>query len=463
MTKIIYDCDVDSYKLSHYLQYPDGATNISSYVEARSGNNEICFFGIQMWLKSALFGRVMAGDVEVLKSYAVDHGLPFNYQFYEMIGKPLPLRIQALPEGTICKPGTCMVQVVNTDPGYAWLTSFVETSLLRAVWYPTTVATNSRNIKKLIRLYLERTGDPGLLPFKLHDFGFRGVSSYESGCIGGLAHLVNFIGTDTMGALKYAREYYGEHMAGYSIPAAEHSTMTSWGRENEASAYANMVGKFSKPGSIYAVVSDSYDIYNACEKIWGEDLKRSVQEFGGTLVVRPDSGDPLVVIPRVLEILDSKFGHTVNEKGFKVLPSYLRVIQGDGVNINSINSILGKMAVHGWSADNIAFGMGGALLQDVTRDDLSFAMKGSAISKNNGMSWEGFSKDPVTQSAKKSKSGRLAVLRDADGELFTTSETNVLTRENALRDVWVDGELLVDDTLKVIRKRADVHGGDREV
>ena len=450
MTKLIYDCDVDSYKLSHYLQYPEDVTNVSSYVEARAGSNELVFFGLQAWLKTFLFGKVMAGDVEVLKSYAVDHGLPFNPAFYELIGKPLPLEIEALEEGSIVSPGTCMVQVRNTDGRFPWLTSFVETSLLRSIWYPVTVATNSRNIKKVIMHYLRVTGDEGLIPFKLHDFGFRGVSSYESGCIGGLAHLVNFMGTDTMGALKYAREFYHEPMAGYSIPAAEHSTMTSWGRDGEGAAYLNMVKRFSKPGSIYAVVSDSYDIYNACEKIWA-NLKPEVEAGGGTLVIRPDSGDPLVVIPRILEILDSKFGHEVNEKGYKVLPSYLRLIQGDGVNIHSIASILGKMAVHGWSADNIAFGMGGALLQDVTRDDLSFAMKANAVSRNDGLTWEGIAKDPVTQSGKKSKKGRLAVING-----FTTTAENVLDSENDLKPVWRDGELLVDHKLGDVRIRADV-------
>jgi nicotinamide phosphoribosyltransferase len=456
MTKLIYDCDVDSYKLSHYMQYPDDITNVSSYIEARAGLPELVFCGLSGWLKSAIDGKVYAHDVEVLRSYVESHGLPFNTQFNCMVGKHLPLQIEALPEGTIVSPGTCMVQVTNTDPAYAWLTSFVETSLLRAIWYSTTVATNSREIKKVIKHYLEKTGDPAGLPFKLHDFGFRGVSSYESGCIGGFAHLVNFMGTDTMGALKYCREYYHEPMAGFSIPAAEHSTMTSWGRDREVAAYANMVDKFSRPGSIYAVVSDSYDIYNACSEIWGEELRQEVIDRGGTLVVRPDSGDPLVVVLKVLEILGEKFGTTLNAKGYKVLPPYLRVIQGDGVNIRSISAILGKMAVNGWSADNIAFGMGGALLQAVTRDDFSFAMKASAISRNNGMSWEGFSKNPVTQSGKRSKAGRLAVLRDAEGKLFTTSDTNVLDRENVLQKHWVNGDLLIDPTLKEIRERADV-------
>lgn len=458
-TNIIGDLDVDSYKLSHYLQYPPETTNISSYIEPRSGSasgaEEICFVGLNGWIKNTLETPTYEEDVDELKDYATNHGLTFNEQFYELIDKPLPLKIQALPEGTIVKPGTCLVQVHNTDSRFPWLTSFIETSMLRAIWYPTTVATNSREIKKVIKGFLEKTSDSVEgLPFKLHDFGFRGVSSHESGMIGGFAHLVNFQGTDTMGALRWARRYYGEPMAGFSIPASEHSTITAWGRDNEGAAYANMIDKFGGPG-IFACVSDSYDIYNACEKLWGSSLKESVKTHGGTLVVRPDSGDPLVVVLKVLDILGDKFGTKTNSKGFRILPDYIRVIQGDGVNQMSIRSILGKMAVHGWAADNIAFGMGGALLQSVTRDDFGFAMKGSAISFDDARTWRGFSKDPATMSSKKSKAGRLAVYREEDG-LYTLPEESVYPSANELLDTWVDGRHLVDPTLAQIRERAAV-------
>ena len=177
-------------------------------------------------------------------------------------GGRLPVRIRAVPEGTLVPVHHVLATIENTDPACAWLTSFLETALLR-VWYPTTVATNSWATKQLIARYLDQTGDPAGLPFKLHDFGARGVSSLESAMLGGLSHLVNFMGTDTMSALLGARVYYGEPMAGFSIPAAEHSTITAWGRDGEAAAYRNMLRQFAKPGSIVAVVSDSYDLDHA--------------------------------------------------------------------------------------------------------------------------------------------------------------------------------------------------------
>jgi nicotinic acid phosphoribosyltransferase len=138
---------------------------------------------------------------------------------------------------------------------------------------------------------LIRNGDPNTIDYKLHDFSFRGVSSSESAGIGGIAHLVNFKGTDTVAALRYGRKYYNEKMAGYSVPATEHSTITSWGKENEVAAYRNMLNHYAKPGAIVACVSDSYDIYNACDKLWGEELKDEVIASGATLTVRPDCYD----------------------------------------------------------------------------------------------------------------------------------------------------------------------------
>ena len=183
-----------------------------------------------------------------------------------------------------------MVQVINTDPRVPWLTSYIETALLRAIWYPTTVATISYGIKEIIKEYLDQTSDDtkAQLPFKLHDFGARGTSSQESAMLGGMAHLVNFQGTDTLSAIVGARRYYNANMAGFSIPASEHSTMTSWGKEGETDAYTNMIKQFAGEGKIFAVVSDSYDIYNAVSNIWGITLKEEVKKSGATLVIRPD-------------------------------------------------------------------------------------------------------------------------------------------------------------------------------
>lgn len=224
----------DSYKLSHWLQYPEGTEYVFSYIEARGGFKKLVFFGLQMYIKELEKYRVTQQQIDEAQEVALAHGEPFNYEGWSYILKEyegrLPLEIKAIPEGTVAPVRNALVTIKNTDPKCFWLPSHIETDILRAVWYPSTVATNSYNIKQIILKYLAKTGDESGINFKLHDFGARGVSSCESSGIGGCGHLVNFLGTDTMMALLYARKYYGEQMAGFSIPAAEHSISTSFGK-----------------------------------------------------------------------------------------------------------------------------------------------------------------------------------------------------------------------------------------
>jgi nicotinamide phosphoribosyltransferase len=349
-----------------------------------------------------------------------------------------------------------LATIENTDPECFWLTTWLETALLRAVWYGTTVATQRYTIKQVILDYLERTGDPTTIDFKLHDFGARGVSSMESAGIGAAAHLVNFMGTDTISGVLYAREYYGAGIAGFSIPASEHSTITSWGREGEVDAYRNMLNNFATPGSILAVVSDSYDIYNAAENLWGGELRQQVIDSGATVVIRPDSGDPVEVNRRLVEILGEKFGYTVNSKGFKVLNN-VRLIQGDGINELTVRSILGAFMAMGWSADNIAFGMGGALLQIVDRDTQKFALKASAACING--TWVDVQKDPVTDPGKKSKKGRVE-LWESGGEYQSSVEQpkgwtdQGLEWKSALQKVFENGKLYNEISFEEVRANA---------
>lgn len=456
----------DSYKMTHYLQYPPGTRFVSSYIESRGGEwNETLFFGLQMFLMEYLTKPITRDNIKEAFSFAKEHGVPFNSAGWNYILNEcdgfLPLEIQAVKEGTVVPTGNVLVQVKNTDPNCFWLTSYIETALLRAVWYPTTVATNSFQIKRLILQNLKETGQPGGIHFKLHDFGARGVSSAESAAIGGCAHLVNFKGSDTVEGVMAARKYYGERMAAFSIPAAEHSTITSWGgREHEIDAFRNMLAQFAKPGSFVAVVSDSYDIYNACANLWGNKLKDEVINSGATVVVRPDSGDPTVVPIEAINILMNNFGYTTNDKGYHVLPPSVRVIQGDGINYDSIKTILDKMRFLKISGDNLSFGMGGQLLQSLNRDTMKFAMKCSAIMKTKGV-WEDVYKDPVTDQGKRSKRGRLALIKESYG--FDTVREDILKERynNELKLVFYNGHLTGLDfgypiqTLDEIRKRSE--------
>jgi len=459
----------DSYKLSHAKQYPPGTTKVYSYLESRGGQfDNTVFFGLQYYLNQYLSGKVleqwMIDEADEFCKAHFGNDTIFNKAGWQSLldkhGGILPVSIKAVPEGTVVPVKNVLATVENTDDEFPWLTNVLETLLLK-VWYPITVATLSREAKKMIKVGLEKSADNcDGLPFKLHDFGYRGVSSEESAAIGTASHLVNFMGTDTVAGLLLAKNFYGELMGGFSIPASEHSTITSWGREHEVDAYRNMLKQY--PTGLVACVSDSYNIYDACEKMWGGVLKDEVLARDGTLVIRPDSGEHTIVLPKLLNILWDRFGGVTNSKGYKVLDPHVRVIWGDGINIDTIPLILDSVMNAGFSTDNLAMGMGGCLLQAVNRDTQKFAFKCS-MAVINGEEVEVF-KDPVDDHGKVSKKGRLLLSPyhgvDANGyATYCTIPlkdcTGILTgTTDALVEVFRDGRILVNHKFSEIRERA---------
>ena len=453
----------DSYKFTHWRQYPPGTERVYSYFESRGGKwPEVVFFGLQYYLKKYLEGPVVSRQsideaAEIVRRHFGGRSL-FNRtgwdQILEKHGGRLPVVIRAVPEGTPVPGHNVLMTVENTDPACYWLTSYLETLLVQ-VWYGCTVATQSREMRKLILKSLDRTGDPGLIDFKLHDFGFRGVSSVETAGVGAAAHLLSFMGTDTFEGITVARDYYGAPMAGSSIPAAEHSTVVAWGKEHEVQAMRNMLDQF--PDGMVAVVSDSYDIFAACRDLWGGALRDRVLARDGCLVVRLDSGDPLEVLvtgaPNALGILADRFGYTVNPKGYKVLDPHVRVIQSDGVDFELLGRILEAMEKAGYSVDNIAFGSGGGLLQKLNRDTLKFAFKCAAVTVS-GVEHEVF-KQPVTDPGKRSKSGRMKLVRTEGphGPSYQTVKPDQ-PGEDQLVEVFRDGTIVREWKFSEVRQRA---------
>lgn len=449
----------DSYKISHWRQYPPGTEKVFAFFESRGGDSStMTFFGLQAIIRQYLEGVVVTEEkIETAKRILRMHfgsDTIFNEEGWRYIlnvhGGRLPVRICAVPEGTTVPVHNVLMTIENTDPNCPWIAEYLET-LLSHVWYSSTVCTRSRNMRATILAALEQSGDPSLIDFKLHDFGCRGVSSMETAAIGGAAHLVNFKGTDTLPGLTLAAAVYHEECAGYSIPAAEHSTITAWGREHEVDAFANMLDVY--PSGPVAVPSDSYDIFAACEELWGEHLRQQVLDRDGVLVVRPDSGPPAETVVRVLDILGKPFGYTVNAKGYKVLDPHVRAIQGDGVDELSLGMILNAIMAAGWSADNVAFGSGGGLLQKMNRDTQKCAIKASAVCIDGV--WHDVFKDPITDSGKRSKRGRLALVREG-GAYQTIREEELGDRLNVLEVVFENGVLLRDQTFAEIRTLAAV-------
>lgn len=433
--------NTDSYKLSHWELYPEKMHFLSSYIEPRGpANQHVLFFGLQMLLDT--LQAPTEENIEEALDLIPDHGFNMNIEGWRALKKKgfLPLEIYALPEGTIAPVSVPQIQIRNTDPNFSWLVSYLETALIRATWYPSTVATNSYNIKKMMYRFLEDTcEDPdSAINFMLHDFGARAASSNESAGIGGAAHLVNFMGTDTVQALRYVRKYYGMKVAGFSIPATEHSVSTAYGsHEGERVYIERALSKIENGSPLAAIVADTYDLYNFVDNLIGKDYKERIERLPGRLVIRPDSGDPTVVPIKVIESLGRSFGFATNSKGYKVLPNYIRVIQGDGVEHNSIHKILSRLKEIGWSAENIVFGMGGKLLGQPQRDDFKYAQKANEV-QINGKRIEVF-KNPATDSGKASKAGRQAVIKK-NGVLTSVKEAGLFSMdENKLELVWRDG------------------------
>jgi len=458
----------DSYKTSHWKQYPKGTSKVYSYLESRGGKfDNTMFYGLQYFIKQYLSGQVVTEEkIQRAKKFWDAHLGPnhFNEAGWRHIldkhNGHLPVRIKAVPEGTVVKTGNVIVTVENTDPEVPWLTNFLESILLQ-VWYPTTVGTLSREVKKNLIDYLKKTTSynpeeiSGVVAFMLHDFGFRGVSSVESSGLGGSSHIINFMGTDTVSAILFAQEFYNtENPLAFSIPASEHSTITSWGEPFEVKAMENMLDSY--PTGLVACVSDSFDIIRACRDYWGTALRDKILSRDGRLVIRPDSGDPVQTLKQIFHILWDKFGGTTNDKGFKVLDPHVRVIQGDGVNFESISDICDMMIEEGFSIENIAFGMGGALLQKVDRDTQKFAFKCSSITIN-GEEAE-VRKNPIeinekgerVQSFKKSKAGRLKLVNGQTVEHSHDEDGDELV------EVFLNGKVMKEWTFEEVRERAQV-------
>jgi nicotinamide phosphoribosyltransferase len=473
----------DSYKLNHWNQYPHGTENVYSYFEARKGAlfPETVFFGLQPILAKNLAGQVVTRQkIEQAAQLAAAHfGNTdyFNRKGWEYILEQhngrLPLRIAAVDEGTPVPIDNIMMSVENTDPvNTYWLTNAVE-SVLTHVWYPSTVASLSRETKKIFKRFLDETSDnPGGINFMLHDFGYRGVSSDESAEIGGAAHLVNFLGTDTVPAMELIANYYGKGWTddginptipdddptryegiAYSVAATEHSIMTSRGPQGEEDIVDDLLIKY--PKGILSVVADSFNIYNFVENIVCKRFKERILARDGVFVVRPDSISPRHPTPEaevvwIAQTLAMGFGYTMNSKGFMVINPKVRILWGDGIDKNGIEKILQALKEAKFSSENMAtFGMGGGLLQKINRDTQRFAFKSSAQKRNGA--WYDIYKLP-TDLSKASKRGRLALIKD-NGVYRTVSEKEAGDR-NLLHVVFLNGKLTAPTTFAEVRERA---------
>ena len=468
----------DVYKLGHMRMYKPGTTKVYSYLCARSTKKEdkALFFGLQPYLKLLSKGVSQKDANEFFEYYEMILGSKPPKDITDKINSlvalgHIPLQIKAVPEGTYLDNKNVLATVTNTHPEFYWVVGFFE-SLLLKVWNTTSVATLSHKFKRKVLEKTKLTSDSDfLVPFLVHDFGYRGVSSEQTAELSGAAHLVNFAGTDTVPAVKFLKTHYNASgLIGASVPASEHSIHCSFGStEQDELDYVNNMMDLN-PTGLVSVVSDAYDYFRMLTKTLPK-VKDKILARDGKYVVRPDSGDPMLILcgdpsaptgspesKGTFRLLDELFGSTVNSKGYKELNPKIGVIYGDGMYFDRYSAILDKMQEMGYANTNLVIGIGGLLLQQHNRDDLGFAFK-ATYAEINGQPTELF-KDPATDPGKRSHKGLMTLNKVTVGleEKYITTDcvTPEIEKTGELVEVFNNGKLTKEYTLQEIRDRANI-------
>lgn len=464
--------DTDAYKQTHHIVYPEGLTRMYSYGESRGGRfDHVVFFGLKMIIMDNLVGQVVTKEkIDYAKKQCIARfgtDKYFNQKMWDYIlhihHGYLPLRIKAVPEGTRVGTGNVLFTVEATDPNCVALVQPVET-LLMHIWYPTTIATNAYEVKQIVASALRTSGTPELIDFMVNDFGFRGTTCEQQAARGGSAFLTSFRGSDTNIGDRAAQFYYGYKGDTIlkSVLATEHSVACLYGSGIGELTYLKRVMEVLPDNCIASVVMDTHDTYNFASEVAGniamvEEVKASHEQRGTKLVLRPDSGNPIEVTLKLLEILAVKYGYSFNSKHYKVLHPSIGLIWGDGLEIETIKSLYEALLVNGWSADNLVIGFGGGLLQKVNRDDQKFAIKASFAEMEDG-TVKFLQKKPKTDMGKASKAGELKLHPVGTNKFTTFSSANMPQVQfnsyvDVMETVFENGKYLGTDTFDQIRQR----------
>jgi nicotinamide phosphoribosyltransferase len=484
--------NTDFYKTGHIFQYPEGTEKVYSNWTARSAKNfkdfqgqfddKVVFFGLQ-----AALIKLQKEWEEKFFSLPVDVAVAkYNRRMRTSIGPIdtkhiealwnlgfLPIKVKALPEGSRVNLRVPMFTVVNTHSEFGWLTNYLETYLSSEVWKTCTNATIAFEYRKLFDKYAQITGTPReFVQFQGHDFSMRGMDGTESAGRSGAAHLLSFVGTDTIPAIDFLEDFYfanaEQELIGTSVPATEHSTMSAGGEVDEAATFKRLITEVY-PSGIISIVSDTWDLWGVltviAPSLKEEILNRGRDAFGMSKVVfRPDSGDPVKIIvgdcsaepgtpefKGAVQLLWENFGGTFTDNGFKQVNEHVGLIYGDSITPARARAILEGLANKGFASGNIVFGIGSYTYQMNTRDTFGFAMK-ATYAVVNGVGRELF-KNPKTDSGmKKSAKGLLRVeLEDGEFVLYD-QQTELEETLGVLETVFLNGKLVKQTSLAEVRK-----------
>ena len=469
----------DGYKLGHREQYPQGTTMVySNWTPRKSrieGINTVVFFGLQYLIKEYLikqfnedfFNQPKEEVIAEYKKY-VDTYLGVDYDITHLealhdLGY-LPIQIKALPEGTEVPIRVPMFTMVNTKPEFFWLTNYLETLLSAIIWQPCTSATIAKQYKKILTAYAQETDADNLefVTWQGHDFSMRGMSGTESSILSGMGHALSFSGSDTLPVAKSLETYYNadvtKELVIGSVNATEHNVMCAGSKDDEIGTFRRLLQTY--PTGILSVVSDTWDLWKVPTEYLPQ-LKEEILERDGKLVIRPDSGDPVdiicgcehentVVAKGVVELLWDEFGGTTNVQGYKVLNPKIGAIYGDSITIDRATQICERLKEKGFASTNVVLGIGSFTYQYNTRDTFGFAMKATYV-EVNGEGREIF-KDPITDDGTKKSAKGLIQLYKENGQIYLKDQASKSEEvEGLLQTVFVDGKLIIDQSLKDIR------------
>jgi len=471
----------DFYKTDHRRQYPKGTEFVYSNMTPRGsripGIDKVVVFGIQSFCMDYLIRRFNDGffkqpKEQVLKQYQrrMDTSLGVGTITTEHIAALhdlgyLPIRIKALPEGTLCPMRVPFLTIVNTLPQFYWVTNFLETILSVSIWHGMTSAAIAHQYRVMLDKYAAETSDiPEFVDYQGHDFSMRGQASFESSLVSGAAHLLSFRGTDTIPAIDFLEHFYGanadKELIGCSVPATEHSIMCLGGKETEEETYRRLITEVY-PKGIVSIVSDTWDYFQVLnETIRG--LKDVIMARDGKVVIRPDSGNPTKIIcgdpdapegslqrKGTIEILWEIFGGTVNSKGFKQLDPHIGCIYGDSITLDRCQAICNGLAAKGFASTNMVYGIGSYTYQYTTRDTFGFAIK-ATYGIVNGKAVELFKEPKTDNGIKNSAKGLLRVNADLT---LSESVSPAEEKEGLLETVFLEGRMIKTYTLQEIRNR----------
>jgi len=472
----------DGYKLDHRRQYPQGTTMVySNWTPRRSrieGVEEIVFFGLQYFLKKYVLEdferhffqqpkeRVLAQYQRRVNCYLGENSVGIQHiaDLHDL--GYIPMVFKAIPEGRSVPLRVPMFTMYNTLPEFFWLTNYFETLLSAVVWLPCNSATIARQYRLLLDRYAAQTSSqPDFVNWQAHDFSMRGMAGIEGALLSAAAHLLSFTGTDTIPAIDLLEQYYGadaeKELIGGSVPATEHSVMCMGTATGEQETFRRLISEVY-PKGIVSIVSDTWDLWKVLTEFLPA-LRNEIADRDGKVVIRPDSGDPVLILcgnpdaateperKGVVELLWDTFGGHINSKGYKELAPCIGTIYGDSITLERAKEICERLKTKGFASTNVVLGIGSFTYQYNTRDTFGFAMK-ATYGEVNGEGRAIF-KDPVTDDGTKKSAKGLMQLRWENGRYQLLDDVSREEEmEGELQEVFRDGKLLVELSLADIRK-----------